>query len=229
MGNQQPSIRIINKTKKGVINMLDNPNDLNYPLEFFEVFVPIEQDKIEGIYPNRYEVSNFGRIFDKKLNRFLKLTPRPDNYIAVSLNVYGEPKTFLLHRIVGMYFVPGDQSLIINHLDGDKSNPFFMNLEWATYSENNVHAFANDLNVKGEDSPKAIITEAQAEMICRHLDEHKLSYAEIALACGVDSPDASALISTIYKGVAWRLISQKYNFSQNDYKTGRYRMYNRHK
>lgn len=199
----------------------------NYPLEFIEVFKPIENDVIEGIYPNRYEVSNFARVFDKKLNRFVKATQRPDGYLSVSLNTNGEPKSYLLHRIVGFYFVPGNKDLIINHLDGVKNNDFFMNLEWATYSENNIHAFENDLNVKGEDSPKAIITEEQAEMICRYLDEHKLTYAEIATKCGINSPDASSLISTIYKGVAWRHISSKYEFSKNDYKSGRYRTYNR--
>ena len=204
-------------------------NNPQYPFDFIEVFKPIEGNVIMGIYPNRYEVSNFGRIFDKKLNRFIKQTLRPDGYIVVSLNTDGKPKAYLLHRIVGFYFVPGDNSLIINHLDGDKGNDFFMNLEWATYSENNIHAFENNLNVKGEDSPKAIITEKQVEMICKHLDEHKLSYFDIGILCGVNSSDASSLISTIYKGIAWRHISCKYNFSQNDYKSGRYRMYNRDK
>lgn len=140
-----------------------------YPLEFFEVFRLITENEIPGIYPDRYEVSNFGRVFDKKLNRFIKLTQRPDGYLSVSLNTNGEPKSYLLHRVVGFFFVPGDQSLIINHLDGVKNNDHFMNLEWATYSDNNNHAFAHDLNKKGEDSPKAVITEQQAEMICKHL------------------------------------------------------------
>ena len=201
----------------------------NYPLEFVEVFKPIENDVIKGIYPNRYEVSNFARVFDKKLNRFIKATQRPDGYLSVSLNTDGEPKAYLLHRIVGFYFVPGNKELIINHLDGVKNNDFFMNLVWATYSENNIHAFENGLNVKGEDSPKAVITEEQAEMICKYLDEHKLTYAEIAKECGIISPDAASLISTIYKGVAWRHISSKYNFSKNDYKSRRYRTYNRDK
>ncbi len=198
-----------------------------YPLEFIEVFKPIENDVIKGIYSNRYEVSNFGRIFDKKLNRFIKLTQRSDGYLSVSLNTNGEPKLYLLHRIVRFYFVSGDKSLIINHLDGVKNNDFFMNLEWSTYSENNIHAFANNLNVKGEDSPKAIISEGQAEEICRHLNEYKLTYDEIAKECGINSADASSLISTIYKGVAWRHVSEKYEFSKNDYKNGRYRTYNR--
>ena len=168
-------------------------------------------------------VSSQGNVFDKKLNRFIKNTLRPDGYLSVSLNTDGEPKSYLLHRLVGLYFVPGDTSLIINHKDGNKGNPVCTNLEWATYSENNIHAFANDLNVKGEDSPKAVITEAQAEMICKCLDEQKLSYAQIAKHCGVQSPDAVSLISAIRRGESWRHVSCKYEFSKN-YKGGRYKI-----
>lgn len=189
----------------------------------FEEIQPITSDIIPGVALGRYLVSNFGNVFDIKLNRYCKLSQRPDGYLSVSLNTNGEPKSYLLHRVVGLRFVPGDKSLIINHIDGNKGNPSADNLEWVTYSENNVHAFANDLNVKGEDSPKAVITEEQAEMICKLLDEQKLSYAQIAEVCEIHSPDASSLISAIRRGESWRHISSKYNFSKN-YKGGRYRI-----
>ena len=203
--------------------------ELIEPFIYEEIFKTIEETHVPGVAFDRYEVSNFGRIFDRKLNRFCKISQRPDGYKAVSLNTNGEPKAYLLHRIVGFYFVPGDCGLIINHLDGCKGNDFFMNLEWATYSDNNNHAFANDLNKKGEDSPKAVITEQQAEMICKCLDEQRLTYPEIAIACSIISPDAASLISTIRKGVAWRHISCKYNFSKDNYNNGIYRTINRNK
>ena len=193
----------------------------------FEEFKLITPDIIPGIALDRYEASNLARVYDKKLKRFIKITQRPDGYKSVSLNTNGEPKSYLLHRIVGLLFVPGDTSLIINHLDCDKGNDNYWNLEWATYSENNIHAFANDLNAKGEDSPKAIISEQQVEMICRYLDEQKLTYQEIAQACNINSPDASSLISAIRRGESWRHISCKYNFSNNYKGNGRYRTINR--
>ena len=195
-------------------------SNINCPMEFFN---PITNDMVPGVYEDRYMISSEGRVFDKKLNRFIKNTLRSDGYISVSLNTDGEPKSYLLHRLVGLGFVQGDTSLIVNHLDGDKSNPVYTNLEWTTYSGNNNHAFAHNLNVKGEDSPKAIITETQAEMVCKCLDEQKLSYAEIAKVCDIDSPDASSLISAIRRGESWRHISSKYNFSKN-YKGGRYKI-----
>ena len=189
-------------------------------MEFFD---PITDDMVPGVYKDRYYISSEGRVFDNKLNRFIRNTVRSDGYISVSLNTDGEPKSYLLHRLVGLGFVQGNTSLIINHLDGNKSNPAYTNLEWTTYSGNNNHAFAHNLSVKGEDSPKAIITEMQAEMICKYLDEQQLTYAEIAEVCGIHSPDASSLISAIRRGESWRHISSKYNFSKN-YKGGRYKI-----
>ena len=191
--------------------------------DYVELFTLITDEIIPGVYPDRYMISNKGNVFDKKLNRFLKLTLRPDGYLSVSLNTNGEPKSYLVHRLVGLYFVPGDKSLIVNHLDGNTSNPSCSNLEWTTYSGNNIHAFENNLNVKGEDSPKAVITETQAEMICKCLDEQKLSYTQIAEYCGIKSPDAISLISAIRRGESWRHISCKYEFSKN-YKGGKYKI-----
>ena len=199
--------------------------ELVEPFEYSEVFKPIQNKDIHGIEENRYFVSNFARIFDTKYNRFCKVSKRSDGYESISLNTNGNPKSYLLHRIVGLYFVPGDTNLIINHINGNKSCNHFMNLEWVTYSENNNHAFANNLSKKGEDSPKSVISEDQAIMICKCLDEHKLSYSEIALFCKINSPDAISLISAIYKGVSWRHISKNYNFSKNNYKNGRYRIF----
>lgn len=52
-------------------------------------------------------------------------------------------KRYFVHRLVAFYFVPGYQEdLVVNHIDGDKSNNLFTNLEWVTRSENDLHAFA---------------------------------------------------------------------------------------
>lgn len=187
----------------------------NCPIKFYEVFKPVTS--IPGVDPDRYMISNFGKLFDKKFNRYSKISRRPDGYLSISLNTNGEPKAYLLHRVVALEFVDGDKSLIVNHIDGDKSNPFFLNLEWITHSGNNIHAFAHGLMPKGEDTPLSVITNEQAEEICRCLDEQKLTYAQIAERCGIISPDSSSLISSIRRGVVWRHVSQKYNFSK-DYK-----------
>ena len=49
-------------------------------------------------------------------------------------------------RLVGKYFVEGyDKDLVINHIDGNKSNDVCTNLEWVTISQNTQHAYDNGL------------------------------------------------------------------------------------
>lgn len=52
-----------------------------------------------------------------------------------------------IHRAVCENFVDGfHEGLIINHKDGNKRNNHSENLEWATPSENQIHAVKMDLN-----------------------------------------------------------------------------------
>lgn len=41
--------------------------------DIFEFFKPITDDMVPGVYPDRYYVSSSGRVFDTKLNRFVKI------------------------------------------------------------------------------------------------------------------------------------------------------------
>lgn len=51
-------------------------------------------------------------------------------------------KKYFIHRLVATYFIPNIHNKpIINHKDGNKRNNHVSNLEWATRSENDLHAF----------------------------------------------------------------------------------------
>ena len=194
------------------------------PIEFIEVFKEITENEVPGIYPNRYYASNFGKIFDTKLNRYITLSNRDDGYLSVSLNTNGKPKSYLLHRIIALLFVSGDHTLVVNHIDGNKHNPMFTNLEWISSADNNRHAVKTGLACVGEDSPKSVITESQAIKICEYLDKGTKSYSDIAKECNINSPDASSLISAIRRGESWKHISQNYNFAKTYKTVGRYKI-----
>lgn len=58
----------------------------------------------------------------------------------------GEVKTHLVSRLVATAFIPNlENKPTINHIDGNPLNNNIVNLEWATYKENNSHAFKTGL------------------------------------------------------------------------------------
>lgn len=61
--------------------------------------------------------------------------------------------TQLVHRLIALAFIPiplNKENLIINHKDGNKENFNLSNLEWVTYTQNNVHAFTSGLRSDNE-------------------------------------------------------------------------------
>lgn len=93
-------------------------------------------------HPN-YEVSNVGRVRNKKTNRLLKpVLNREGGYYRVSLN----GRRYYIHRLVADAFFDGDhRDMDVNHIDGDRLNNNLSNLEWCTRKENIQHAFINGL------------------------------------------------------------------------------------
>lgn len=103
-------------------------------------------------YPN-YEISNFGRvkslkyysnIHKKYYDRVLILKEKTNKhgYKMIGLsNEYGR-KTFAIHRLVANAFIDNKNNYNeVNHIDGNKSNNNFNNLEWCTRRDNILHAY----------------------------------------------------------------------------------------
>lgn len=97
-------------------------------------------------YPD-YQVSNYGRIWSKKTQRYLKQQLKKNGYYNVGLYaINGKMKKERVHRLVALAFVDNPHNYtVVNHIDGDKTNNKAENLEWCTVQENTKHAFDNNL------------------------------------------------------------------------------------
>jgi hypothetical protein len=75
-------------------------------------------------------------------------------YYMVSLKADDDVhRNCLVHRLVAMAFIPIPEKLrklfsklLVNHIDGNKQNCSFENLEWCTYKQNLEHALQTGLN-----------------------------------------------------------------------------------
>lgn len=105
---------------------------------------------IEGF--SNYQISNFGRVKNKTTNTIKAVDVNPrDGYAYTDLYKNNIRYKRKVHRLVAQAFCDAvDLSLEVNHLDGDKTNNRFDNLEWCTRSENMKHAHKNGLTYKSE-------------------------------------------------------------------------------
>lgn len=102
-------------------------------------------------------ISNYGKVKVKKTGRIIKQRFDKDGYYQVNLYCNGIEKTKKVHRLVALTFLADEfkESLVVNHIDGVKTNNFVDNLEWTTISGNTQHAYDNNLEGKGVNHAKA--------------------------------------------------------------------------
>ena len=107
---------------------------------------------IEG-YEGIYQVSNFGNVkslsrlthfenthksgYRLTKERILKSGVGSNGYSSVVLRKDGKSRTFMVHRLVALTFIPNLENLPeINHKDENKQNNHINNLEWCSHIYN---------------------------------------------------------------------------------------------
>ena len=95
----------------------------------------------EGLYyiePNG-EIYSQDRIAYGRFREGQKINPfvHKDGYYRVVLSKNGTPKTFLVHRLLALTYIPNPNNYpCINHIDCNKQNNNLNNLEWCTQMYN---------------------------------------------------------------------------------------------
>lgn len=164
-------------------------------------------------YEGRYEVSNVGRV--RSLDR---VTPhntsangqtRTGRVLSPRLNRSGYPTIglrsgklvrnfFSVHRLVAVAFVPNpDGKPQVNHIDNDRANNRWDNLEWTTQTENLAHMTAQGRRIthwSGKPSPNRALTIDQAAAIRADRENTGDSYECIGLRHGASKRTVMRII-----------------------------------
>lgn len=93
-------------------------------------------------YEGRYAVSNYGRVYSRISEKFLKQVMDKDGYFYVKLySTDGKQKHEKIHRLVAAAFCKKKEGCdIVNHLDSDRRNNRASNLEWTDPKGNIQHS-----------------------------------------------------------------------------------------
>ena len=134
-------------------------------------------------YEGLYQVSNLGRV--KSLERRWKsgrhsnyshfheekimsnAIDKSSGYIRISLFKDSKGKSFNTHTLVANAFIPNPENKpTVNHKNSVRHDNRVDNLEWATFSENNLHAVdVGHNNTRGEGNAFAKLTEDSVRKI----------------------------------------------------------------
>ena len=102
-------------------------------------------------YEGVYWASTLGHV--RSTNGVLKPSKHRDGYLKVVFCVKGVRKTYQVHRLIALTFIPNPDNLPqINHKDENKTNNHIDNLEWCTM-DYNIHYGTGQIRCRNRGLP----------------------------------------------------------------------------
>ena len=154
-------------------------------------------------YEGLYKISNFGNAMSVKKN--MLLTGRDSRgYRLINLYNRDGGKTFKMHFLVARAFVSGfSDALVVNHIDSNRSNNNYNNLEWCTQSQNISHARnLGRYNDYGCNSKNCNITQGDVRMIRDLCNTDGFSQLWIAKAFKISQQSVSRIHKRYRHGIS---------------------------
>ena len=125
-----------------------------------------------GILKNAYSISSFGRIKNNKTGHISDIhVPNCRGYFTREVTRQdGSKYKEQLHRLIAHEFVPNPANgNEVNHIDGDKTNNYWKNLEWVSHKDNMRHAYNLKMikRERGEGNPNSKLSNDIVEKVCK--------------------------------------------------------------
>jgi hypothetical protein len=161
--------------------------------------------------PFKYGATEDGWIVSLESRKVLTKLDKSKGYQQIAVTKYADDnsgrlvKNLSLHRLVCMAYNLNPLDLPqVNHIDGNKHNNHYTNLEWCTNKENSNHAWNTGLksletHACGEKSGQSKLTKADVYYIRNTIDK---SYKELAEKFNVHIET----IKRVYNNKSWKHI-----------------------
>ena len=93
---------------------------------------------MEKYKDTEYYITKDGKVFRNGTEKKTSLSNK--GYKLARFSVFGKGKNYNLHRLVAELYVDNPQNKpCVNHIDGNKLNNHYTNLEWVSWKENMNH------------------------------------------------------------------------------------------
>ena len=167
---------------------------------------------IDGVKEGLYFIEEDGRIFSLYKKDYLKPRKDKDGYLKINLSGGSRKskKYFRIASLVALTFIGKPPKTLsdptINHIDGNKTNNHYSNLEWCERGKNSSIRKNKGIGINNHET---ILNESQVEENCKILVNTNLTLQEIANRFSVNK----STINNIKQKKTWKNITEKYDFS----------------
>lgn len=151
-------------------------------------------------YEGYYQVSNNGKVKSLLSNKILKCRIKDNLYNYVGLYKKNKINNHYIHRLVAINFIHNHENKkTVNHKNGNKNDNRIENLEWATQSENNYHAY-RCLGKKGSESGKFGELNKMSKKVYQYLNGELINTFGSTLEAQRKTQTSSSSISRVCNG-----------------------------
>jgi hypothetical protein len=142
-----------------------------------------------------YEVSNTGKVRNKKTKHVLKPVITRKGYLKAQVKENTKHVGRFIHRLVAIAFIPNPDNLPqVDHLDNNKDNNNANNLEWVTNKENHRRKVFDGLNVIPENAGRPKQPIVQMDLDGNYIAVYD-SIAEAVKVTGIPQPKISCVLT----------------------------------